>query len=68
LAEAIRQPILIEATENVEPLHSVRSQSLEWRFLRRNAVGNLWAISYSLRMNLLVDGRFDHGLTKPSTQ
>lgn len=43
-----------------------------WRFsqpfLRGNAVGNLWAISYSLRKNLVVDGGFDHGLTKTSTR
>ena len=43
-----------------------------WRFsqpfLRGNAVGNLWAASYSLRGNLVVDGGFDHGLTATSTR
>ena len=37
-------------------------------FLHRNAVGNLWAVSYSVRKNLVVDAGFDHGLTKTSTQ
>jgi hypothetical protein len=37
-------------------------------FERGNAVGNLWAISYPVRKNLVIDGGFDHGLTKTSTQ
>lgn len=37
-------------------------------FLHGNAVGNLWGVSYSVRKNLVVDGGFDHGLTKTSTQ
>ena len=37
-------------------------------FDRGNAVGNLWALSYSLRKNLVFDGGFNHGLTKTSTQ
>jgi hypothetical protein len=36
-------------------------------FLRSYAVGNLWAISYPLRRNLVVDAGFDHGLTTTST-
>jgi hypothetical protein len=32
------------------------------------AVGNLWAVSYPIRRNLVVDAGFDHGLTKTSTQ
>ena len=36
-------------------------------FLRSNAVGNLWAASYSLRKNLMIDAGFDHGLTATST-
>ena len=36
-------------------------------FERSNAVGNLWAVSYSLRKNFVVDGGFNHGLTKTST-
>ena len=32
------------------------------------AVGNLWAVSYPMRRNLVIDGGFDHGLTRTSTQ
>jgi hypothetical protein len=42
-----------------------------WHFtqplVRGNAVGNLWALSYSVRPNLVVDIGFDHGLTGTST-
>jgi hypothetical protein len=37
-------------------------------FLRGNAVGNLYAVSYTVRPNLVVDAGFDHGLTSTSTQ
>ena len=37
-------------------------------FDQGNAIGNLWAASYSLRKNLVLDGGFDHGLTKTSTR
>lgn len=33
-----------------------------------NAVGNLWALSYAARKNLVFDAGFDHGLTSSSTQ
>jgi hypothetical protein len=33
-----------------------------------NAVGNLWALSYAVRKNLVVDVGVDHGLTSSSTQ
>jgi hypothetical protein len=33
-----------------------------------NAVGNLWAVSYGLRKNLVIDAGFDHGFTGTSTQ
>jgi hypothetical protein len=42
-----------------------------WRFtqpfLRGNAVGNLWAVSYAARRNLVFDAGFDKGLTGTST-
>lgn len=37
-------------------------------FLHGNAVGNLWAISYAARRNLVLDCGFNHGLTSTSTQ
>jgi hypothetical protein len=37
-------------------------------FQRGNAVGNLWAVSYPVRRNLVVDVGFNRGLTTTSTQ
>ena len=37
-------------------------------FLRGNAVGNLWALNYNARKNLVFDGGFDRGLTSTSTR
>jgi len=37
-------------------------------FLRSNAVGNLWAVSYAARKNLVLDSGFNRGLTGTSTQ
>ena len=43
-----------------------------WRFtqpfLQANAIGNLWAVSYSARKNLVLDAGFDKGLTATSTR
>ena len=36
-------------------------------FLESNAVGNLWAVSYSARNNLVFDAGFNYGLTGTST-
>jgi hypothetical protein len=42
-----------------------------WRFsqpfLRGNAVGNLWAMSFAARRNWVFDGGFEKGLTETST-
>ncbi|MBZ5569550.1 MAG: transporter [Acidobacteriia bacterium] len=35
-------------------------------FLRGHAVGNLWALNYNLRKNLVLDGGFSRGLTSTS--
>ena len=37
-------------------------------FLRSHAVGNLWALNYNLRKNLVIDGGFNHGFTSTSTR
>lgn len=37
-------------------------------FLRGNAVGNLWALSYAARKTLVFDGGFNRGLTDTSTR
>jgi hypothetical protein len=43
-----------------------------WHFaqplIRSYAVGNLWAVSYPVRKNLVVDAGFDHGFTSTSTR
>lgn len=43
-----------------------------WRFtqpfLRGNAVGNLWALNYNARNDLVFDGGFNRGLTSTSTR
>jgi hypothetical protein len=43
-----------------------------WRFsqpfVRGNAIGNLWAASYSARKNLVLDAGFEKGLTGTSTR
>jgi hypothetical protein len=37
-------------------------------FLRGHTVGNLWALSYTARKNLVFDGGFNRGLTSTSTR
>lgn len=37
-------------------------------FLRGDCVGNLWAINYNARKNLVFDAGFNHGLTDSSTR
>jgi hypothetical protein len=37
-------------------------------FLRSNAVGNLWALGYTARKNLVFDAGFNRGLTSSSTR
>jgi hypothetical protein len=37
-------------------------------FLQSNAVGNLWAVSFTARKNLVFDAGFNHGLTDTSTR
>ena len=37
-------------------------------FLHSNTVGNLWALNYNARKNLVFDGGFNRGLTSTSTR
>jgi hypothetical protein len=37
-------------------------------FLDSNAIGNLWAVAYPVRNNLVVDVAFNRGITKTSTR
>ena len=53
------------------PLKKFTISAEIWHFTQpyfnSNAVGSLWAVSYPLRRNLVIDGGFDHGFTKTST-
>jgi hypothetical protein len=37
-------------------------------FLRDNAIGNLWAVNYNVRRNLVLDAGFNRALTSTSTR
>ncbi len=54
------------------PLWKLTGQGEIWHFtqpfLHSDAVGLLWALSYSARKNLVFDAGFEHGLTSTSTQ
>ena len=54
--------------------HSLKNFTISgeiWHFsqpyMNSNAVGNLWALSYPVRRNLVIDGGFNHGFTNTST-
>lgn len=57
----ISHPILRRFTLSGEIWHFTQP------FLRSNAVGNLWAVSYAARKTLVFDTGFNHGLTGTST-
>ncbi len=54
------------------PLKKLTISAEIWHFsqplIRASATGNLWALSFPIRANLVVDAGFDHGLTRTSTQ
>jgi hypothetical protein len=54
------------------PLGPLTAAGELWHFTQPltngNAVGNLWAVSYPVKRNLVRDAGFDHGLTSTSTQ
>jgi hypothetical protein len=54
------------------PLWKLLGQGEVWHFtqpfLHSDAVGLLWAISYTAQKNLVFDAGFQHGLTSTSTQ
>lgn len=57
----ISHPVLHKFTISAEIWHFTQP------FLQSNAGGNLWAVSYSARKNLVFDVGFNHGLTHTST-
>ena len=54
------------------PLGKLTISGEVWHFSQpfehSHAAGNLWAVSYPVRENWVVDGGFDHGLTETSTR
>src|ERR1700738_3063547 len=54
------------------PLGAMTVAGELWHFTQPlhngNAVGHLWAVSYPVRKNFVVDAGFGHGLTSSSTQ
>jgi hypothetical protein len=67
----VRRAQLGQTLSISHPLKKFTISGEVWHFtqpyFRSNAVGNLWAISYPLRRNLVIDAGFDHGLTRTST-
>lgn len=57
----ISHPIMGKLTLSGEIWHFTQP------FLRSNAVGNLWAVSYAARKTLVFDAGFNHGLTHTAT-
>jgi hypothetical protein len=60
--------------QTISVSHALKKATISgeiWHFsqplIKGNAVGNLWAASYQLKPNLVIDGGFDHGLTSTST-
>jgi len=67
----VRRAQLAQTLSISHPFKKFTISGEVWHFtqpyLRSNAVGNLWAVSYPLRPNLVVDVGFDHGFTTTST-
>jgi len=67
----VRRAQLAQTLSISHPLRRFTVSGEIWHFTQpyfnSNAVGNLWALSYPLRRNLVIDGGFDHGFTQTST-
>lgn len=67
----VRRAQLAQTLSVSHPLRKFTISGEIWHFTQpyfnSNATGNLWALSYPLRRNLVVDGGFDHGFTGTST-
>lgn len=69
---AVRRAQFGQTLSVSHPLGKVTIAGELWHFSQPftpgNAIGNLWAISYPLKKNLVLDAGFEHGLTGTSTQ
>jgi hypothetical protein len=67
----VRRAQLAQTLSISHPLKKFTLSGEIWHFTQpyfnSNAVGNLWALSYPLRKNLVIDAGFDHGFTRTST-
>ncbi len=67
----VRRAQLAQTLSVSHPLRKFTISGELWHFTQpyfnSNAIGNLWALSYPLRRNLVMDGGFDHGFTRTST-
>jgi hypothetical protein len=67
----VRRAQLAQTLSVSHPLKKFTVSGEIWHFTQpyfnSNAVGNLWALSYPVRRNLVIDGGFDHGSTGTST-
>jgi hypothetical protein len=67
----VRRAQLAQTLSISHPLKKFIISGEIWHFTQpyfnSNAVGNLWAVSYPVKRNLVVDVGFDHGFTSTST-
>jgi hypothetical protein len=70
--ESVRRGQFAQTLSISHPFMKVTVSGEIWHFaqplIRGNAIGNLWAISYPLKPNLVIDCGFNHGFTSSSTQ
>jgi hypothetical protein len=70
--ESVRRAQFGQTLSVSHPLKGFTISGEIWHFSQPlhqgNAVGNLWAVSYPVRKNLVVDGGFNRGLTRTSTR
>jgi hypothetical protein len=69
---AVRRAQFGQTLSISHPLGKVSVGGEIWHFSQPlthgNAIGNLWAVSYALRKNLVFDAGFNRGLTSTSTR
>ena len=67
----VRQAKFAQTLSVSHPIGKVTVSGELWHFAQPlthgYAVGNLWAVSYPVRRNLVIDTGFDHGFTNTST-
>jgi hypothetical protein len=71
-ATKVRQAQFAQTLSISHPVGRFTVSGEVWHFAQPlthgKAVGNLWAVSYPVRKNLVIDAGFDHGFTSTSTR